>query len=228
MSSALRILLAVSCLLLLASCLFEGEKGARKAIVPLAVGNVWSYVDSTYHRSDSITVDSSRTAITESLTVSLGGSDQTVYLSRSVSPVTGQAGSLATYLQDRSDGNHTVGAAQDGAVFLQEVLHVAWPARKGRRYPTWFLSFRSENGALVPVIDTLEIEIADARHVCTVPAGTFPCVQYRGWRGTFLHATAYYAPGVGYLGSEVVRTVEVNGTPREIVYAHRLKAFTLY
>ena len=57
-------------------------------------------------------------------------------------------------------------------MILQEVLHLAWPARTGDRYPTWFLSFRPENGALTPVIDTLEIEVADARHTCTVPAGT--------------------------------------------------------
>jgi hypothetical protein len=225
---AIRIPSVSVCGLLLTACLFDGGKGARKAIVPLAVGNTWHYVDSAHFGNDSVSVDSSRNAITGTRVISPGGKAQTVYLLNSLDPVTGQPRAGSAYLQDRSDGNYTMGAAQDGAEFLTEVLHLEHPAQEGHRYPTWFVSFRAENGALVPVIDTLEIEVVDADLTCSVPAGTFACVKYRGWRDTVLHATAYYAPGVGYLGSEQIRTIEVNGTPREILITSRLRAFTLH
>ena len=233
--------LALSCgglCLGLAGCAFDGLFGDAKkpsvSILPLAVGNSWSYVDSAYYRdadgaTDSIVVDSAFQGITGTRTVTLAAGPSTVYLSNALDRVTRRPVGLTTWLQDRADGNHTVGIEQGDASFTRETLHVKHPAAAGERYPTHFLEFRIEDDALVPLVDTVEIEVVDVHRTCAVPAGTFACVQYRGWRpGGVLHATGYYAPGVGFLGSEIVRTENHGGTEREVVRVRRLTAYTLF
>lgn len=213
---------------LLAGCL-PNDAPANKSIFPLAIGNSWTYVDSTYHGDDSVTVDSSHMTVTGTRRVDLAAGEQTVYLLNTRDRNTGLPSAFTQWVQDRADGQYTVGAEQEGSSFVFETLHLKYPAENGERYPTHFLDFRREGDSLVPVLDTLEIEVVDARHACAAPAGKFRCVKYRGWRpGGVLHATGYYAPGVGFVGSEVVRAVEVGGVAHEVRYHRRLATFTLY
>jgi hypothetical protein len=215
-------------IVLLAGCLTNDEP-AEKSIFPLAVGNTWSYIDSTYHGDDSVTLDSTHMTVTGTRLVVLAAGEQTVYLLNVRDRNTGLPSAYTQWVQDRADGQYNVGAEQEGTSFVFETLHLKHPAENGERYPTHFLDFRREGDSLVPVLDTLEIEVVDTRHACVAPAGTFRCVKYRGWRpGGALHATGYYAPGVGFVGSEVVRTVGVNGDMREVKYHRRLASFTLH
>lgn len=212
--------------------LFGGAEKKPASILPLAVGNTWSYVDTVYYRGggapDSIVVDSFFQGITGTRAVALAAGTSTAYLSRALDPATRQPFGPATWLQDRADGNHTVGIEQGEATFTFETLHVKYPAVDGERYPTHFLEFRDDGGTLVPLVDTVEIEVVDTRHACTVPAGTFACVKYRGWRpGGVLHATGYYAPGTGFLNSETVRTEIHDGTERTVTRVRRLTAYAL-
>ena len=112
--------------------------------------------------------------------------------------------------------------------FVFETLHVRYPAVRGARYPTQFLSFRAEAGALIPVVDTVEIEVVNMDSTCTVPAGTFACVHYRGRAHGEVFADAYYAPGVGYLGSTTVASRTVGGADQIVVSARRLAAYILH
>jgi hypothetical protein len=197
--------------------------------VPLAVGNSWIYVDSAYYGGDSVTVDSSILAITGKRAVTFMGQQDTIHLMNALRRLDEAPRSAFEYVMNGAHGLYTRGYAQDTAEILDNVLHVKHPATAGERYPTRFLGFATVNGALIPLIDTVEIEVVNPDTTCAVPAGTFPCVQYRGWRpGGVLHATAYYAPGIGFVGSEIVRTREVNGAPREVVFTRRLASYTLH
>lgn len=227
-AARLRSLLAILSAVSLGACLFPDDDAPVKAIVPLAAGNTWAYVDSAYYGGDSITLDSTHIDVTGTRPVALSGGLQTVYLWNIRNRATGLPGALTLWLQNRADGNYTVGAEQDTASFVFETRHVKYPAVTGERYGTFFLSFRAEEGGLVPAIDTIETEVVNADSVCTVPAGTFRCVHYRGWRpGGILHADAWYAPGVGFLGSKAVRTTNVNGTDRQVAFIRRLASYTL-
>lgn len=188
-------------------------------------------MDSAYFGGDSVSAESTSIAITGTRTVSLAGKSRTVYLWNVRTPE-GQPGAVTLWLQNRRDGNHTVGAQQDTASFAFETLHLKYPAKAGDRYPTYFLSFRTETAGgqatLVPVLDTLEIEVVNPDSTCVLPAGTFPCVHYRGWKPAgVLFADTYYAPGVGFLGSTLLRTIAVNGADREVTIVRRLVSYSL-
>lgn len=198
---------------------------ARSPIVPLAVGNAWAYVDSAFYGGDSVTVDSTHIEIPGVREVSLGGKTRRVFLWNVRDRATGEPGALSLYVQNRGDGHYTVGASRDTAEFLFETLHVKYPAARGERYATRFLDLREENGTWVPVIDTLEIEVVAPDTLCATPAGTFRCAHYRGWRGETVHADAYYAPGIGYLGSDLALELEVNGETRTVLFRKRLARY---
>ena len=82
-----------------------------------------------------------------------------------------------------------------------------------------------------PILDTIEIEVMNADTTCRVPAGTFACVHYRGRRlDGGVYADTWYAPGVGYLGSELLRQetfLDSSATPRARA-TRRVKKLTSY
>lgn len=223
-----RPVLALTALLPLACVMTDSRTPAERHIVPLAVGNTWTYVDSIFHDGVFAGEDSARTVITEKRVLTLAGEPRTVHLSRSADPVTGEESSTALYVQNLPDGNHTVGIARDTVEFLFPSLHVQFPTETGNRYPVHFLELREEDGELVPFVDTLETEVADARASCETPAGNFECIEYRARRpGGVLHARAWYAPGVGFVESETVRTQNVGGSEREVTRTRKLRTYML-
>jgi len=196
--------------------------------VPLAVGNSWDYVDSAYYGPDSVGLDSTHIDVPGARTVVVGGDTQTVYLWNVRDRATGLPGALTLYVANRRDGEHTLGAARDTAEFLFGTLHVKHPGKRGERYVTHFLDLQPQGDGYAPVIDTVEIEIAVPDTTCVTPAGTFACTEYRGRRAGTLFARTWYAPGVGYLGSETTRDVAVNGLTRHDVFRKRLVSYTLH
>ncbi len=221
---------ALPCLLL-TGCLTGGYWGSRNGaalpVIPLFEGNSWAYVDSAYFGDDSVSTDSTHIVIAGSRQVTLGGKSQTVFL-WNVRNAAHEPGAVTLWLQNRRRGNYTVGAEQDTATFAFETLHVKYPAHKGERYPTYFLGFRTENSVFLPALDTLEIEVVNSDSLCRVPAGTFTCLHYRGWKpGGVLFADTWYAPGWGYLGSQQVRVLAVNGVDRSVTIVRRLARYTI-
>ena len=218
---------------LLCGCVFSDDAPAPADIAPLAVGNTWVYVDSAYYGNDSITVSTSETSILGKRAVVLEGKTDTVFLSNNHA-VGGAPGAISTYVRNFGHSNYNCGAewiqaAGDTARVTGTVLHLEYPTTDGRRYKTHFFGFRTEGTQTLATVDTLEIEVVSARHTCTVPAGRFPCVQYRGYRPDgSLFATAYHAPGVGYLGYEILDTLLVGNALREVRYTKRLTSFTLH
>jgi hypothetical protein len=213
---------------LLGGCLFTGDGPEPADITPLAVGNTWVYVDSVYYGDDSVVVSTAETSILGTRDVTVEGEKHTVFLSNGHA-VGGPPSPFSAYVKNIGHGNYNFGGEQDTARVLGKVLHLEYPTRKGRRYPTYFYSFTLSEGNLVPVVDTIHIEVVDPDHTCTVPAGTFACVQYRGYfPNGDLFATAYHAPGVGPLGSEIVRAQLVGDSLREVRSIRRLVSFILH
>jgi hypothetical protein len=214
--------------LFFAGCVFQNTNDQTKPIFPLATGNTWAYVDSAYFGGDSVSTDSTHLDVIGTRTVAFPTGEQSVYL-LNARAASGQPGAMSTWVQNRRDGNHTIGAQQGNATFQHDILHIKYPAESGELYTTYFYSFRTEGDSLIPVIDTLQIEVVNADTTCTVPAGTFSCVHYRGWKPVgVLFADTYYAPGVGYLGSTQLRTIAVNGIDREVRIVRRLASYVLF
>lgn len=228
-------LLGSGCLIL-AACLFEENPVPEVRIVPLVVGNTWTYRDSTIYvptegGTDSVVIDSALRAITGTRTVMHEGRTEIVYLENAVRRPEDAPRAVFTYVAHGPLGLYTRGYATGDLAVFDDVLHVKYPATTGERYPTWFVSLRPGDSAGSPPVrlrDTLEIEVVNADTTCIVPAGTFACLHYRGWRpGAILHADAFYAPGVGYLGSITRRTLSVDGRAYEVTSTRRLSSYTL-
>lgn len=232
---------ALSCAasFVLAACVIgEPEPRTNAPIIPLASGNVWDYTDSIYDDTAGSTparFDSLRVSITGTRTVSVGGSTRTAYLWNVHEQTNNTPSLLSLWLENRTDGNYTLGAQQETASFAFETLHLKYPATAGDRYPLHFLSFTTAdtgNGLqLIPLVDTLEADVVSVNETCVVPAGTFACVHYRGLRpGNVVYADTWYAPGVGWLGSETFRDVvdlsTTTGT-RTVRVRRVLRSYTL-
>jgi len=214
----------------------EPEPRPPAPIIPLAVGNTWNYTDSIYDDTAGgapARLDSLRIRVMDTLTVSVSGIARRAYLWNVHEQTGNMPGALSLWLENRANGNYTLGAQQDSASFTFETLHLKHPAAAGDRYPLHFLSFTAAdtgNGPqLIPVVDTLEALVVSVDETCVVPAGTFRCVHYRGLRpGNVVHADSWYAPGVGWLGSETFRDiVDMTGT-RTVRVRRVLRSYTLY
>jgi hypothetical protein len=212
----------------LSGCLFREDGPEPADITPMAVGNTWVYVDSVYYGGDSVTVSTAESSILGTREVTIAGKPETVFLANDHA-VGGPPSAFSAYIRTFGHSNYNCGAELDTARVTGKVLHLEYPTRKGRRYPTWFYGFAARDGRLLPVLDTIEIEVADPAHVCSVPAGVFSCVKYRGYfPDGSLFATAYHAPGVGSLGSEITRMQLVGDSLREVRSVRRLVSFTLH
>jgi hypothetical protein len=227
LSAALTILTLTGCVI------DEPELQRPQMIVPLAVGNTWDYTDSIYEGDAPVRLDSLRVSIAGSRRVNIGGVNQKVFL-WNVHEQTGNTPSpLSVWMQNRQSGNYTMGAQQDTASFSFETLHLKYPSLAGERYPIHFLSFTTTGAdsslRYIPVIDTLEALVVNPSDTCITPAGTFPCVHYRGLRpGGIIHADSWYAPGIGWLGSETFRDV-FDGTEIVMVRVRRvLRSYSLH
>jgi len=229
-------LFSFSVSLALSGCLFENGSAPKVAphLVPLAVGNTWIYLDSTRTQTDgpdSIATDSSLLAIIGTRIVTYEGVTDTVFLENALRRPSETPSARFTYVRNGPHGYYTHGYADGSAEVFDKVLHVKYPAVTGERYPTWFVSLRpgdSVGAAPVRVRDSLEIEVVNADTVCNVPAGRIRCIHYRGWRpGPVLHADAYYAPGLGFVGSIVTRTHVIGGADRTVTTLRWLAAYSL-
>jgi hypothetical protein len=209
-------------------CLGTGTTAEPEDIFPLAIGNTWVYADTIRYSEDSVTFSTNEIKITGTRALIVDGNPMTVFLSNGRMQG-GAPSAFSAYVANIGHSNFNFGGEQDTARFMDRVLHLEYPTRAGRRYPTRFYAFRSEDGRLIPVVDTIDIEVVDPHHACFVPAGRFTCVQYRGYRPDgALFATAYHAPGVGYLGYEIRRMETVGDSLREVRYTRRLASYTLH
>jgi hypothetical protein len=206
----------------LSACLFEGGD-APAPVVPLAVGNAWTYAESTFQDGLLTETWSSETSITGKRVLEGG---PTVFVQNTRNRFTLDPGTYSAYVNNVGASHYTYGAEEHGVSVRHETLHVKWPAKRGERYFTQFVGVDTLNAE--PVLDTLEIEVVTPDTTCATLAGTFACVHYRGYRGGSVYADTWYAPGVGYLGSEIRRFAQRNGALQESRHVKKLASYTLY
>jgi len=213
----------------LSGCLFIPDNDTHlEDIFPLAIGNTWTYVDSTRYTPDSVVTGSHEVTIPGTRELVIEGKPVTAFRVNN-HEVGGPLSSLSTYVINIGHSNYNLGAELDTAQVTGKALHLEYPTAAGRRYPTVFFGFRAEGSAWIPTRDTITIEAVDPHHSCTTPAGTFPCVVFRGYNPDgSLFATAYHAPGIGYLGYDIARTERVGDSLREVTYTRRLTSYTLH
>ena len=213
----------------MAGCIFTKEGPEPRDIVPLAVGNTWIYVDSAVYGPDSVVTGSSEANIVGTRTLAVGADSVTVFLLNAKNPLDGQPGPQNTYVRTLGHSNYTYGAEEAGAAFVDITPHVRWPAKAGESNFTHFVGFRTVDGNRLPALDTINILVVNPDTACIVPAGTFRCVHYQGYRldGT-LFADAWYAPGIGSLGNELRRTILVGDSLRTVRFVKKLTAYALH
>lgn len=215
---------AFACALLFAGCLFQDDPHGVKPIVPLAVDNAWTYAESTFKDGALAETWSSETGITAKRTLEDGA---VVFLQNTRNRFTGAPGAYSAYVNNVGASNYTYGAEENGVSVRHETLHVKWPAERGERYFTRFVGVDAAMGG--PTLDTVEIEVVNPDTACAMPAGTFACVHYRGYRlDGSVYADTWYAPGVGYLGSEIRRTLLRDGRLEESRHVKRLTSYILH
>jgi hypothetical protein len=152
---------------------------------------------------------------------------KTVFRMNTRNRFTGEPSPAYVFTANAGASNYTHGAEENGVSVLHEVLHVKWPARTGERYLTRFVGVDTITAQAI--LDTLEIEVVNAAGTCATGAGSFACVHYRGRRlDGSVFADTWYAPGVGYLGSEILRTSIANDTTREWRHVKKLSAYILH
>lgn len=211
------------------SCFMDGDPEI-KDIVPLQVGNTWTYVDTVFYGPDSLETDSSQVTVSEAKVVHFENEDHLVYLKHQKNPATGVSSALKEYDKVDQHSLYTYGAEQDTVQVLDKSLHVQYPTQKGNRYQTHFLGFAPMDGTLKPVIDTVDITVLNTDTLWSGPAGTFShCIHYMGKRvrGNW-SAHAFYAPGIGYLGAETSDSNLVDGKWQTVLSKSALKSYSLY
>jgi hypothetical protein len=216
--------LVLAAALPLAACLFDARDGATPPIVPLALDNAWTYAESTFQDGVLTETWSSETSITAKRALEGG---PTVFVQNTRNRFTLAPGPYSVYVNNVGASHYTYGAEEHGVSVRHETLHLKWPAKRGERYLTQFVGVDTLSAE--PVLDTLEIEVVNPDTACATLAGTFACVHYRGYRlDGSVYADTWYAPGVGYLGSEVRRFVQRDGGLRESRHVKKLTSYTLH
>jgi hypothetical protein len=187
------------------------------------------YVDSSIYAPDSVVTGTSEINIAGIRSVLAGAESVTVHLLNVKNVFTGEPGPLNVYVRNIGHSNYTYGAEEEGRAFVDITPHLRWPAKAGEEYFTHFVGFNTVNGERVPALDTIKIVVVNPDSTCIVPAGSFRCIHYRGFRlDGAVHADAFYAPGVGSLGNETRRILQVDDSLRTVRFVKKLTSYTLH
>lgn len=198
-------------------------------IVPFAVGNRWTYVDSTFNRSNGafLATDSTRWDVTRHELLDVSGRVYDAWDYTRVNPVTGVADTASLVLGTVPNGLYLYGGRSPRSLYLPgRRLLYRYPANLNDSWVVNELTFDGANW----------IFSSDSIYQCSAPATTFDsprlgnvaCTEYNhGYY--FFYANdpnhshrfdrrSYYKPGVGYLGMVEV----LDGV---VIHTRRLKQF---
>ncbi len=205
-------------------------------IVPFALGNRWTYIDSTFNRSNGalLSVDSTAWTITGKQLVNVSGRLYDVWGYQQVNPATQAIDSLTTFLGTTPNGLYFYGAhmGTTNATFdftMSRELRLRYPANLN---DTWIVHDVQFNGSGFTVSsDSIMQCSAPSTPFDTPRLGTVSCTEYDlGYY--FFYANdpnhshrydrrTYYRAGVGQVG-----VVEVlDGL---VIHSRRLKQVALF
>ena len=172
------------------SCAKEKNETDTSVIFPLNVGNVWSYVDTTFHyNTHEIEVGSSSMRFDYFYTVG----DFSGY-----SPISVVKGNPVTFLNSDSDGNLEEYLFQSDSLIFS-TIHFKKNAEKGDKWK--FKTADYINGDYTKVtISESEMECIVSDTTISTPKGKFVCKGYKsspnGGRDTFI---SYLSENIGLI-----------------------------
>lgn len=169
-------------------------------IMPLAVGNFWSYSDTLFLYGS---VSSSKLSIVGQKTIEYQGESQSVYLWTWDASIDS---SLREdwYYNNESDGLYCYGCKANGVDTLFKTIYSKFPADVGSEYLSSAVYF----GGKYFISENRNIKIVSINKKVATILGDFICYDYQ-YKDAYLNVIdLYYSKGVGYVGSE---TRDLNG-----------------
>lgn len=185
------------------------EENQTAVLVPLAVGNQWSFIDSTFSAANGAFVgrDSSRLGITGSTSIQHQGASVEVFYWNWANPRTGVAYDYKWLTRNEPDGRYLYGGqSSKGTYVLGKFLSERHPVTAGQTWQNIRIVYRSSDSTFA-VGDTVQMSCRAVDEQFTTLVETFKCVVYSYQQtvtttgGTTIRETCvYYAPNIGYVG----------------------------
>ncbi len=197
--------------LLLAACQkntnpLDSTSNAAATIMPLVVGNQWTYIDSSFSSTGTLLLrDSSKLAITGTTTIQYGGASTQVYHWNWLNVRTGVADDWRWLTRVESDGRYMFGGmSSKGTFVLVKTLSEKFPVSVGESWQRYNIVARTDSTFRVQ--DTLLVRCTALDEPFNTLVGTLKCVVYY-YQQRPVTSTAYprdtwlyYAPNIGYVG----------------------------
>ncbi len=200
------------------SCDEQTDSTVSGAIMPLKVGNYWTFVDSSFDDAGLfIEADTSTLSITGKKTIEYGGTSYEVFLWTWVT-----YGSDHSWLAANSAGGLYIfgGTSAKGDYILTKSLSIKYPAETGDEWAEYNVMYSSMDSSF-RIEDTTVTKCSSVDAALASPIGNLSCYTYEysedfgaskvfsGFRGT--HAglmkgnaittvTLFYIPDIGYVG----------------------------
>lgn len=205
--------------LFIVSCDDQTDDGVSGGVImPLKVGNYWTFVDSSFDDAGLfIEADTSTLSITGKKTIEYGGTSYEVFLWTWVT-----YGSDHSWLAANSAGGLYIfgGTSAKGDYILTKSLSIKYPAETGDEWAEYNVRYSSMDSSF-RIEDTTVTKCSSLDAALASPIGNLSCYTYEysedfgaskifsGFRGT--HAglmkgnaittvTLFYIPDIGYVG----------------------------
>ena len=211
------------------SCSKEKDKPEKNVIYPLAVGNLWTYIDSIFvafpqeNPIDTIIVDTISIEIIGKFNFQLEDKEYTAFIEYE------EPYNIKWLYGNENDGCYSYGrinSEQDTIIF--RCIHFKYPVSEGDE---WFFHNADENGV---IMDTISFKCLSINEQFKTPSGNYNCVVYT-WdfyedetilerlnllkklkplikRDYDLGIKLYFMPNIGWVGATVenIDTNEIN------------------
>ncbi len=173
-------------------------------LVPLTVGNTWTY-QSTYYQIPTPRTDTFRAQVTAETRVCYEGKVYQAAVWSWLDPATERPTFPQWLRWNGPRGYYTLGGIFEADTFKTRFLERKYPAEAGMEYDVPRFVYHKARQQF-RFIDTLTHRVDSTRAEFTTPAGTFASYVFHHKRrpapdvGGFWHYKSYYAPSVGPVG----------------------------
>jgi hypothetical protein len=171
-----KLVLVLSVFLLLVSCdeVAEPTKIETQLLMPLKVGNEWTYTDTIFEDSK-VTVEDFRYLVTRLENVNIGYKQYKAFVLTAYNTKNEQV--VQEFFTCNSIGLYNYGSETDPFNLIYRDLLLKYPVSVGERWNTYYHYFTPSTHRFSH--DTCTVECLSIKEQITVPAGTFKCVKYQ-------------------------------------------------
>ncbi len=191
-----KLVLVLSTIIFLVSCdeISEPAKIESQLLMPLKIGNEWTYTDSVFEES-SVKVEDIKYLVTRFDDVNIGYKQYKTFVLTGFNTKNEQV--VQEFYSCNSTGLYNYGSENEPFKMLYRDLLLKYPVLVNERWNTYFhyfspISYRFSH-------DTCSVECLSIKEQITVPAGNFKCVKYQYTLNTGVKAVEYWSEGVGMI-----------------------------